>query len=635
MSAPAPPPDPQFLALQSALAGRYSLEHELGRGGMGVVYLARDVALDRPVAIKLLPPALSADASARERFLREARTAAGLSHPNVVPIHLVEERDGLCYFVMGFVEGETLGQRVRRAGPLPVGEAVRIIREVAWALAYAHGRGVVHRDIKPDNVLVEKGTGRAMVTDFGIARVATLETVSQEGEIVGSFPYMAPEQADRTVTLDGRADQYALGVTAFYALTGRLPFDGGTAVALLAQHLTQPAPPVASMGVSIPAAVAAAVDRCLAKDPNARFPRAETLAEALGDAVPAAKPIPPSALEVRDALVMAYSTFGLSTIALLFVGSLQPDVVPPVAGVLGALLGLQSLGVLRAVSGAARAGLTSRDFRDSMIALESGEDANTRITHSEMQKLRSFFAKPVGRILLGAGGLLFTLAGFWASEFPIRAFRDLPAGDVWFTLFGGVLTVGFGLSALAGAFGRGPIRLLDPEIARATKPKLTGWFADNPLMRLLFRLARRDRPATRVVANQATEALLGRAAQELLEGLAPAARRQLKGAEQAIRQLEAAAHAQRARRDSLDRALAEVGQGGDTAKREALAGELRTARDRAADQLQSAMTALENLRLDLLRARAGVGAPADLTGAINAARRIGDQIAATLESERL
>ena len=165
------PTDPILLEVQTALAGRYSVERELGRGGMAhESYLARDIRLDRLVAIKVLLPELAVRPELRERFLRETRTAASFSHPNIVPVHAVEETPTLLFFVMGFVDGETLTQIVRRHGPLTATAAARLIQEVAWALSYAHGRGVVHRDVKPDNILLERATGRAMVTDFGIAR---------------------------------------------------------------------------------------------------------------------------------------------------------------------------------------------------------------------------------------------------------------------------------------------------------------------------------------------------------------------------------------------------------------------------------------------------------------------------------
>src|SRR3989475_13397 len=192
----------EFLALQELLAGRYSIERELGRGGMGIVLLARDVALDRPVAIKLLPPHLATRPDERERFIEEARTAAGLAHPNIVPIHLVEARGELVFFVMGFVDGETLRDRVERAGPLPPRLAMKLLQEVAWALGYAHQRGVIHRDVKPDNIMIERATERALVTDFGIA-LGTRAAQSAGGPVGGTARFMSPEQAGGEV--GGRA----------------------------------------------------------------------------------------------------------------------------------------------------------------------------------------------------------------------------------------------------------------------------------------------------------------------------------------------------------------------------------------------------------------------------------------------
>src|SRR5687768_16278746 len=189
-------PSAEFLDLQAALAGEYSLQRELGRGGMGVVYLARDVQIDRDVAIKVLPTHLARDAEAHDRFLREARTAAELSHPNIVPIHRVGEARGFVFFAMSYVEGETLGERLRARGPFPPADASRVLREVAWALAYAHGRGIVHRDVKPDNIMLEARTGRALVTDFGIAHGgANPGPATDPGQIMGTAHFMSPEQA--------------------------------------------------------------------------------------------------------------------------------------------------------------------------------------------------------------------------------------------------------------------------------------------------------------------------------------------------------------------------------------------------------------------------------------------------------
>src|SRR5881396_3582883 len=178
-------PDPHFRLLDRALAGRYVLERRLGRGGMGVVFLARELRLERRVAIKLLLPAKAVDPIARERFLVEARTAAQLTHPNIVPIFAVDELSDVVFFAMAYIEGQTLGQRVRERGPLPPKEAARLLRDVGWALAHAHDRGVVHRDVKPDNILLDAATGRALVSDFGIARVGSGVTTEPQ-RVVGT-----------------------------------------------------------------------------------------------------------------------------------------------------------------------------------------------------------------------------------------------------------------------------------------------------------------------------------------------------------------------------------------------------------------------------------------------------------------
>jgi len=219
-------PDRLFLDFQAALAGRYSLELELGRGGMGVVYLAREVRLDRPVAIKLLPPHHAGDERLRDRFLREARTAAKLSHPHIIPIFAVDKVNEFVFFAMAYVAGETLTERVRRRGPLAPSDAGRVLREVAWALAYAHSQGLVHRDVKPDNIMLEEASGRALVADFGIAGLVRGAAGLDGGEVIGTPEFMSPEQA-LGERVDARSDLYALGVVGYFALSGKLPFEAG------------------------------------------------------------------------------------------------------------------------------------------------------------------------------------------------------------------------------------------------------------------------------------------------------------------------------------------------------------------------------------------------------------------------
>jgi predicted Ser/Thr protein kinase len=270
----------EFPGLVNALAGDYTIVRELGRGGMGVVFLARDDRLDRPVALKVLPPALASDPTVRERFLREARTAAQLSHPNIVPVYSADEAAGWAYFAMAFVDGESLGERLKALGPLPADAAVRLLRDAAWALAYAHARGVVHRDVKPDNLLLERGTDRLVVTDFGIAQAPEASRLTQTGHVMGSVHFMSPEQGAGD-SLDGRSDLYSLGTVGFLLLSGRLPFDHQQSAAILVQRATRDAPSLRSVAPTVAAPIAAVIDRCLERDPSARPPTGEALAELL------------------------------------------------------------------------------------------------------------------------------------------------------------------------------------------------------------------------------------------------------------------------------------------------------------------------------------------------------------------
>ncbi len=282
-------------SLRASLADRYSIERELGRGGMGAVYLARDLTLDRLVALKILPPEFASEGSLRERFLRETRVAASFSHPNIVPVYSVEDRDGLLAFAMGYVEGESVAERVARTGPLDTRAMVRMLQDIGYALAYAHGRGVVHRDIKPENIMIERATGRALLMDFGISRPiapsTTGEGLTRMGEVVGTPEYMSPEQATGD-QVDGRSDLYSLGLVALFALTGTKAISGTSVSQIITRQLTQVPTSAQVLRPDIPAALGTAIDRCVAKEPDARFPTAEGLVEAIDAAQLAVPEIP-------------------------------------------------------------------------------------------------------------------------------------------------------------------------------------------------------------------------------------------------------------------------------------------------------------------------------------------------------
>jgi serine/threonine protein kinase len=281
---PISPSDDLGTHVATVLSANYELESEIGRGGMGIVYCARDKRLKREIAVKVLPPELSFRADIRQRFLREAETAAQLNHPNIVPIYTVEERDNLVYFVMAYIKGDNLGQRLQQHGPMPPVEVRRILREVADALAYAHHRNVIHRDIKPDNIIIDEETGRAMVTDFGIARALTDSGDSRltaTGMAIGTPAYMSPEQSAGDQAIDGRSDLYSLGVVGYQMLCGQPPFVASNTPSMLVKHLSEKPIPVDERWPDLPPDLSRAVMMCLEKDPADRFPSAAAFAVAL------------------------------------------------------------------------------------------------------------------------------------------------------------------------------------------------------------------------------------------------------------------------------------------------------------------------------------------------------------------
>jgi serine/threonine protein kinase len=270
--------------LVAAVGTQYLVDAEIGRGGMAVVYRATDLRLHRRVAIKLLPPELAFNADVRERFLREAQMSAQLAHPNIVPIYTVDEREGMVFFVMALVDGESLAERLKREQRIPIPDARRILADVADALAYAHEHGVVHRDVKPDNVMLDRATGRAVVTDFGIARAAAGDSrLTVTGVAVGTPAYMSPEQALGERELDGRSDIYSLGVVAYQMLAGETPFRASNTPAMLVKHLSETPRPLDSIRPDAPASLVHAIMRALAKKPENRWSDAAAFRAAILD----------------------------------------------------------------------------------------------------------------------------------------------------------------------------------------------------------------------------------------------------------------------------------------------------------------------------------------------------------------
>jgi serine/threonine protein kinase len=266
----------------AALGDTYEVGREIGRGGMGVVYGGSDRKLRRGVAIKVLPPELAYRDDVRQRFLREAQTAAQLSHPNIVPIYAVEERGGLVCFIMALVDGESLAARISRDRRLPIDAVCHILGGVAEALAYAHQHGIVHRDIKPDNILIDRATGRPMVTDFGIARAAEGDArLTVTGIAVGTPAYMSPEQAMGEREIDGRSDIYSLAIVGYQMLSGELPFHAANTPAMLMKHISDIPRPLRDFRGDAPPALLSALETAMAKKPAERFATALEFRDAL------------------------------------------------------------------------------------------------------------------------------------------------------------------------------------------------------------------------------------------------------------------------------------------------------------------------------------------------------------------
>lgn len=622
-----PPPDPFLVDLQESLKGRYSIECELGRGGMGIVYLAREVVLDRPVALKVLPPELARQPTFRERFLREARTAARLSHPHIVPIHAVDEAGEFVFFAMAYIEGETLGERVRGRGPLPPAEAARILREVAWALGYAHAQNVVHRDVKPDNILLEADTGRALVMDFGIAGVMSVHSSGHTSEVVGTVEFMSPEQASGEPA-DGRGDLYSLGVVGHYALTGRLPFQGETAAATLAQHLTRPAPPVHAVAPGVPAPLVRALDRCLAKDPDARFASGEDLASALGGALQREKEVPKAIrafLEETRAQGVTLTTSlawgawtGAWTVGGIALG--EPAWVTAGIGAFAAGFLLAPAGILIQK---ARKLLRSGHEHDELVRVLADEvrDRRTVLAASE--------AEGPSRLDRWLTRLTWGGAATFAGGFGWLGWGPFIQDPLFWTLYAGIMT-----GSATAFFGAGFASAIRDSGSKGVLGQRWLRIWESPLGRGIFGIAGtglddQDRRPTGP-GYRPTSVAIGMAADRLFRELPPTLRQQFPELPSVLEALEADAEAVRAQLEHLDHALEnaepEAGSGAKNPDQAAAIQGTRQARAAAEARLADVVAALESIRLQLIRMHAGFGSAELLTEHLGTARAMARDI---------
>jgi eukaryotic-like serine/threonine-protein kinase len=581
--------------LEKALGSSYTLEGEIGRGGMGVVFNARDERLKRQVAVKVLPPELAFREEIRLRFLREAETAAQLSHPHIVPIHSVGEApDGLVYFVMAYVDGESLGAKLKRRGRLPPEEARRIMQETADALGAAHALGIIHRDVKPDNILLEGSRGRVVVTDFGIAKALSSttgpSTLTATGVAIGTPHYMSPEQAAGDREIDGRSDIYSLGVVAYQMLAGELPFHAPTVPGILMKHITERAPLITDKRPDVPEDLGACVMRSLEKDPDDRWPTADALRRAL---------------EARSATLHRPPRRSSGPSPSRGMRAQLPPLAPPVpAGPIDR-----------------RARRLEQMRRDRPALAPSGEPEIVRELRSRFVTWASVsgacFFIDVATSGHGPGWSL-VVAGVWAGwKLVPRYVRLWHAGYSWRDVFARPPAPD-AIEARLAAVGSRPVELpraTTDEFGRQAEPVQQARSDRRAILRIVDRLPKSERKLLPDVVATA-DALLNRA-------------------EELARTLHAMT-------GSVDEgALARLAEKIEGTKRQAPSAErerqvsllerqrqtmtdLLTRRQLVADQLESCVLAMQNVRFDLLRLRsAGVAvALDDLTRATQQARAL-------------
>ncbi len=643
--------------LVAAVGDHYLIEAEIGRGGMAAVYRALDLRLNRHVAIKLLPPDLAFNADVKTRFLREAQMAAQLNHPNIVPIYSVDERDGVVYFVMALVEGVTLAQHLHESSRSSFDEVRRVIGDVADALDYAHHKGVVHRDIKPDNIMLDRASGRTMVTDFGIARAAAGDSrLTVTGVAVGTPAYMSPEQALGERDVDGRSDIYSLGVVAYQMLTGEQPFKAANTPAMLVKHVSEVPRPIQEKRPDVPAPIARAVETALAKGPAARWPTGAAFRDAIRAATVAEAPPLPPRLEQLSSTGFANSpghgglpaTPGASA--------------PPLVGLPGFVLPAPPIGYDRDAWRDWRDDLKTRarDFREQRAGWRN---QRYEYRHGRVPELRDDPARSLDervaafrRRLVGNVSTLVLLFGI----------NMLTSPEFWWWLFP-ALGIGISLVRRWGTLWADGATL--KQLFRRGQPgEPPGW---GTPAQLVHRAAPEPRPlplpteppmASEAVLAGPHGAAVRRAGgdriviREVLAALTPTERQMLPDIEptvtalvERIGTLAATLHsldadASGANLGALDQRIADLKREPPTAEHERRLSLLERQRSTVHDllerrrallpRLESACMALQNLKLDLLKLRsAGLDSVlGDVTSATQEARTLSRDIGHVLEA---
>lgn len=609
-----------FLTLQESLLGRYALERELGRGGMGVVWLARDIRLDRLVALKVLRPELARDPRARARFVTEARLAARLAHPHVVPVFAVDADHDPPFMVMALIDGESVATRLATRGALPASHVERMVREMGWALGYAHAAGVIHRDITAANVMIEHATGRTLLTDFGLASEIARDDASP---VFGTPGYLAPEII-RGGPSDPRSDLYALGVVAYTALAGRPPFVAESTGELLARHLVALPPPLAPLAPDAPRQLVTAIESCLAKEAGERPADADALLAALSrhsDPIVIAPPLVSwfsrwSRFRLIYAIaapilglqtwLLIWGYFGTGSTGLLMAGLMTTAIsltaVPFVAHLLAEAAALQRL---------RRHGF---DIADIRAAWSHWTD------HLERLRAREGLRPLAGRVIfdltvVGAVALVLTfgvispLLPTWIDPSEVGSVRGalLSMGSV---VYMAVMT-GTGIGFISPGIRVAPRGRLRRTLQWLWSTRLAGavtWLAG---------MGQQHRIATSSTLHRPTELVLGLAIEEIWRGLPAALRAEIgEDTPRVAGTLRRGAEELR----TLALRMREAEAAFPTGDPEQIP--LVTARERVESQQRESVATLERIRLQLLRVASERQRTVALTGHLERAREL-------------